>query len=433
MRVVTPPSSSGAERADMIAQLASSRGRENAIGTLSGWMEKKMKHLFVALVAACLAAAPAAAADSVKIGFVATLSTQSAAMGNDMRDGFRLGIENLDQRMAGRPVEVIYEDDAQKPEVGKQKTDKLIEADHVDFLTGYGFSNVLLASLLSAVSAKTFIISANAGPSQIAGEQCSPYFFSVSWQGDQAAQATGEYLNQKGIKTLFLIDPNYAAGKDVAAGVKANFKGEVVGEEYTAWPAQLDFSAELTKARAAKPDAIFAFYPGAAGAQFLTQYSQSGLKGQIPLYTAYMIDALSLPRIGDMALGVATAGHWAIDLPNAANKKFVADFRAAYKRDPSFYAAQAYDAANFINSAVVAVNGDLTNKEGIRAALEKADYASVRGPYKYGNNHFPIQDFYLQRVIKKPDGGFEVETVTTILKDHQDRYHDKCQMSGAAK
>ena len=341
-----------------------------------------MKHLFAALVAACLAAAPAAAADSVKIGFVATLSTQSAAMGNDMRDGFRLGIENLGQRMAGRPVEVIYEDDAQKPEVGKQKTDKLIEADHVDFLTGYGFSNVLLASLLSAVNAKTFIISANAGPSQIAGEQCSPYFFSVSWQGDQAAQATGEYLNQKDIKTLFLIDPNYAAGKDVAAGVKANFKGEVVGEEYTAWPGQLDFSAELTKARAAKPDAIFAFYPGAAGAQFLTQYSQSGLKGQIPLYTAYMIDALSLPRIGDMALGVATAGHWAIDLPNAANEKFVAGFRAAYKRDPSFYAAQAYDAANFINSAVVAVSGDLANKEGIRAALEKADYASVRGPYQ---------------------------------------------------
>ena len=392
-----------------------------------------MKHLFAALVAACLAAAPAAAADSVKIGFVATLSTQSAAMGNDMRDGFRLGIENLGQRMAGRPVEVIYEDDAQKPEVGKQKTDKLIEADHVDFLTGYGFSNVLLASLLSAVNAKTFIISANAGPSQIAGEQCSPYFFSVSWQGDQAAQATGEYLNQKDIKTLFLMDPNYAAGKDVAAGVKANFKGEVVGEEYTAWPGQLDFSAELTKARAAKPDAIFAFYPGAAGAQFLTQYSQSGLKGQIPLYTAYMIDALSLPRIGDMALGVATAGHWAIDLPNAANEKFVAGFRAAYKRDPSFYAAQAYDAANFINSAVVAVSGDLANKEGIRAALEKADYASVRGPYRYGNNHFPIQDFYLQEVIKKPDGGFEVETVTKILKDHQDRYHDKCQMSGAAK
>ncbi len=203
-----------------------------------------MKQLLAAFAAASIAAAPAAAADAVKIGFVGTFSGPAAAIGNEMRDGFNLGLENLGRQMAGRPVEVTYEDDTAKPEVGKQKTDKLIEADHVNFLTGYGFSNVLLASLLSAVNAKTFIISADADPSQIAGEQCSPYFFSVSWQGDQAAQATGEYLNQKGVKTLFLIDPNYAAGKDVATGVKANYKGEVVGEEYTAWPNQLDFSTD---------------------------------------------------------------------------------------------------------------------------------------------------------------------------------------------
>ena len=396
-------------------------------------MRETRTWLAVAIVTlSCLASpdvTPAAmAADSVKIGFVGTFSGPAAAIGNDMRDGFNLGLEHLGRQMAGKPVEVLFEDDTQKPEVGKQKTDKLIESDHVNFLTGYGFSNVLLASLLPAVNSQTFIISANAGPSQIAGEQCSPYFFSVSWQGDQAAQATGEYLNQKGVKTLFLIDPNYAAGKDVAAGVKANFKGQVVGEEYTAWPGQLDFSAELTKARAAKPNAIFAFYPGAAGAQFLTQYAQSGLKGQIPLYTAFMIDALSLPKIGELALGIATAGHWAIDLPNAANEKFVSSFRAAYKRDPSFYAAQAYDAANFINSAVVGVKGNLADQEGLRAAMEKADYASVRGPYRYGNNHFPIQNFYLQETVKKADGSYEIKTVATILKDHQDRYHDKCPM-----
>jgi branched-chain amino acid transport system substrate-binding protein len=392
-------------------------------------MRRTRTWLAAAIVALpCIAPAAssaAMAADAVKIGFVGTFSGPAAAIGNDMRDGFNLGLEHLGRQMAGRALEVLYEDDTQKPEVGKQKTDKLIESDHVNFLTGYGFSNVLLASLLPAVNSQTFIISANAGPSQIAGEQCSPYFFSVSWQGDQAAQATGEYLNQKGVKTLFLIDPNYAAGKDV---VKANFKGQVVGEEYTAWPGQLDFSAELTKARAAKPDAIFAFYPGAAGAQFLTQYAQSGLKGQIPLYTAFMIDALSLPKIGELALGVATAGHWAIDLPNAANETFVSGFRAAYKRDPSFYAAQGYDAANFINSAVVGVKGNLADKEGLRAAMEKADYASVRGPYHYGNNHFPIQNFYLQETVKKADGSFEIKTVATILKDHQDRYHDKCPM-----
>jgi branched-chain amino acid transport system substrate-binding protein len=135
--------------------------------------------------------------------------------------------------------------------------------------------------------------------------------------------------HQKGVKSAFLIAPNYAAGKDVIAGLKANFKGAVAGEEYSKWPDQLDFSVELAKARAAKPDAVFAFYPGAAGIQFLTQYTQAGLKAQIPLYTAFVIDALSLPRLGELALGIPGAQHWVNDLPNEANKKFVADFRAS--------------------------------------------------------------------------------------------------------
>jgi branched-chain amino acid transport system substrate-binding protein len=323
---------------------------------------------------------------------------------------------------------VIYEDDGLKPDVGKQKTAKLVESDKVDFLTGYIWSHVLLASLKTAVDAKTIIVSANAGPSQIAGELCSPWFFSASWQGDEVPQAIGEYLNQKGVKTAFLIAPNYAAGKDVIAGLKANFKGQVVGEEYTKWPDQLDFSAELSKARAAKPDAIFAFYPGAAGVQFLNQYKQAGLQGQIPLYTAFIVDALSLPRLKDLALGVAGAQHWVADLPNDANKRFVADFRKKYGRYPSFYAAQAYDAANLIANGVKAAGGDLSKKDAIRAGMAKADYASVRGPYKYGNNHFPIQSFYLQEPVKTADGDYTLKTVSTIFKNHQDRYHDKCPM-----
>jgi branched-chain amino acid transport system substrate-binding protein len=386
------------------------------------------KTLLAAGAILALAAGPAAAQEkSIKIGFVSTFSGPTAVIGNDMRNSFELALDHLGRKMGGLPVEVIYEDDGQKPDIGKQKTDKLIESDKVDFIVGYIWSNVLLASLKPAVDSKTFLISANAGPSQLAGELCSPYVFSTSWQNDQTPQAIGLYMNQKGVKSVFLIGPNYAAGKDMLAGAAATFKGQVLGQELTKWPDQLDFSAELSKAREAKPDAIFVFYPGAAGVQFLTQYAQAGLKGQIPLYTAFTIDELSLPRQKDLALGVPGAQEWVNDLPNEANKKFVGDFKAKYKTSPSFYGAQSYDAANLINSAVVATKGKVDDKEAVRKAMEKADFKSVRGAFKYGNNHIPIQNFYLQNVVKDGDN-FALKTVATIVKEDQDRFHDKCPM-----
>jgi len=380
----------------------------------------------VALVA--LGTVPAVAQQSVKIGFVSTFSGPTAVIGNDMRNSFELALDHLGRKMGGKSVEVIYEDDQQKPEVGVQKSQKLIESDKVNFVVGYIWSNVLLASLKPVVDSQTFLISSNAGPSQIAGEQCSPFFFSTSWQNDQTPQAMGTYMTQKGVKTAFLIGPNYAAGKDMLTGVRATFKGQVIGEELTKWPDQLDFSTELSKVRAAKPESVFVFYPGAAGVQFLTQYAQSGLKGQIPLYTAFTIDAITLPLQKDLALGVPGAQQWVNDLPNDANKKFVADFRAKHKNYPSFYGAQSYDAANLVNSAVVAVNGDLDKKDAMRAEMRKANYASVRGPYKYGNNHFPIQNFYLQDVVKDAQGNLTLKTVETIVKDSQDMFHEKCPM-----
>jgi len=391
---------------------------------------ENMKHaLLIAGAAVALAAGPALAQQkSVKIGFVSTFSGPTAVMGNDMRNALELALDHLGRKMNGLPVEVIYEDDQIKPEVGKQKTEKLIQSDRVDFVTGYIWSNVLLASLKTVVDSQTFLISSNAGPSQIAGELCSPWFFSTSWQNDQTPQAMGEYLNQRGVKTLYLIGPNYAAGRDMLVGVQSTFKGKVIGQDLTKWPDQLDFSAELSKARAAKPDAIFVFYPGASGVQFLTQYGQAGLKGQIPLYTAFTIDSITLKLQKDLALGVPGAQHWVNDLPNEANKKFVGDFRKKFGTYPTFYAAQTYDAINLINSGVTAVSGDLSKKDDIRAAFRKASYASVRGPYKYGNNHFPIQNFYLQDVVKGADGELTLKTVATIVKDSQDKHHDKCPM-----
>ncbi len=384
---------------------------------------------WLAGAAALMFANAANAGDTIKIGFVSTFSGPTAVIGNDMRNSFELALDHLGRKMDGKPVEVIYEDDQQKPDVGKQKTEKLVQSDKVDFIVGYIWSNVLLASLKTAVDSQTFLISANAGPSQLAGELCSPYVFSTSWQNDQTPAAMGLYMNQKGVKSVFLIGPNYAAGKDMLAGVKSTFKGQVVGEEYTVWPSQLDFSAELSKARASNAESIFVFYPGAAGVQFLNQYAQAGLKEKMPLYTAFTIDELSLPLQKDNAIGVPGAQEWVNDLPNAENKKFVEDYRKKYTGlRPTYYGAQAYDAAQLINSAVVAVKGDTSKKDAMKAEMEKANFKSLRGSFKFGNNHIPIQNFYLQDVVKEADGQLSLKTVATIVKDDQDRFHDKCPM-----
>jgi len=390
--------------------------------------------LIVATTALALVAGPAAVSQAlaqgktIKIGFISTFSGPAAAIGNDMRNSFELGLDHMGRKLGGLPVEVVYEDDEIKPDVGVQKTKKLIESDHVDFIVGYIWSNVLLASLKPLVDSKTMTVVTNAGASQLAGELCSPYVFSTSWQNDQTPAALGLYMNQKGVKTAFLMGPNYAAGKDMLAGVQTTFKGQIVGQELTRWPDQLDFSAELSKAREAKPDAIFAFYPGGAGVQFVTQYAQSGLKGQIPLYTAFTIDDLSLPRLKDLAVGVPGAQEWVNDLTNDANKTFVADYKAKYKTTPSFYGAQTYDAVALLDSAVTAVKGDLTDKDGMRAEMEKADFKSVRGNFKFGNNHIPIQNFYLQDADKAADGSYALHTVSLIVADDQDRFHNQCPM-----
>ena len=391
-----------------------------------------MRKTFIAAGAALLLAASPAMAQkkSIKIGFVSTFSGPVAVIGNNMRDSFELALDHMGRKMGGLPVEVIYEDDGFKPEVGKQKTEKLIESDKVDFIAGYIWSNVLLASVKPVVDSKTFLIIANAGPHADSPAKCARRtFFSTSWQNDQTPQAMGLYMNTKGVKSVYLIGPNYAAGKDMLKGVASTFKGKVVGQDLTTWPSQLDFSAELAKAKAAKPDAVFVFYPGKAGVQFLAQYAQAGLKGTIPLYTAFTIDELSLPLQKDLALGVPGAQEWVNDLPNAANKKFVADFIKKYPgHKPSFYGAQSYDAANLIASAVNALKGNLSDKAKVRRRWRRPTSSRCAATSSSATTTIPIQNFYLQDVVKDAKGDFVLKTAATIVKDSQDSFHDKCPM-----
>ena len=381
-------------------------------------------------IAAALAfAAPAMAQAPIKIGFISTFSGPQAAIGEDMRRSVELAKEHLGGKMGGRPFEIIYEDDQFKPDVGKQKSEKLVQQDKVNFVAGYIWSNVLLASLKTVTDeADTILISSNAGPSQIAGELCNKNFFSTSWQNDQTPMAMGQYLQEKGVKSLYLMAGNYAAGKDMLAGVKRTFKGEIKGEDLTKWPDQLDFSAELAKIRAAKPDGIFIFYPGAHGVQFLQQYVQAGLKGQIPLYQVFSIDAITLPQQKELALGTLGAQEWVNDLPNEQNKKYVADFKKKHGVYPSYYGAQSYDSIMLIASAAEALKGDLANKDKVRAEMKKANFKSLRGGFKYNTNQFPIQNFYIQEAVKDPEGMMTVKTIATAVKDGKDPYYEKCPM-----
>jgi branched-chain amino acid transport system substrate-binding protein len=385
--------------------------------------------LLAAGAALLLAAGPVAAQQkSIKIGFVSTYSGPVAAIGNDMRNSFELALDHMGRKMGGLPVEVVYEDDGFKPEVGKQKTEKLLESDKVDFVSGYIWSNVLYASYKPIVDAKTFLIIANAGETRLAGANCSPYIFSTSFgTNDQNPIAVADYMNTKGVKSVYLIGPNYAAGKENLAGFKSAYKGKILGEDYTTWPSQLDFSPELAKAKAAKPEAVYIFYPGAAGVQFLNQYEQAGLKGSIPLYSTFTVDSLTLPQQKDAAVGVISALEWTADFPNEANKKFVADFKKKYGTEPSFYGAQSYDAANLIASAVNAVKGNLTDKAAVQKALEKADFKSVRGDFKFGPNHYPTQSFYMQEVVKQDDT-YTLKTMATAEKNVPNPHASKCHM-----
>ena len=391
----------------------------------------RCKFLLLASAAALLAT-PALAADNVKIGFVTTLTTPAAVIGNDMKDAATLALESIGGKMGNLDVDLIFEDDGFKPEIGKQATDKLVQKDDVDFVTGYIWSNVLLASANSVLGANKFLISANAGPHQLAGEMCNKNFFSTSWQNDETPEAMGEVLNQRGVKSLYVIAPNYAAGKDMVAGLESKFKGTIAGKDLTKWPDQLDFSAEFAKAKSSGAEGIFFFYPGKHTSAFVKQYEQAGLKGKMALYSVFSIDALSLPVFQqgkvEGVLGSFTTGFWAPDLDNDANKKFVADFKKKYGHYPSHYAAQSYDAIMLIKSAVEAVNGDLTNMDGMRAAMAKADYPSVRGKYSYGKNHFPIENFYLHEIVADADGVWTKKTVSTVFENYQDRHVGECKM-----
>ncbi|HTP83796.1 MAG TPA: ABC transporter substrate-binding protein [Alphaproteobacteria bacterium] len=384
--------------------------------------------ILTTLAAVCWLATPALAADNaVKIGLVTTLSGPAGVIGKHMKDAADLAMEMLGNKIGGKPAEIVYGDDQFKPDVGRQVAEQMVKRDKVDFMTGFIWSNVLLASYEPVIKSGIIFIGANAGPHELAGAMCAPNYFSASWQNDQTPEAMGKYMNDQKMDDVYLIAPDYAAGKDMVNGFKRYFKGKVAAEVFTK-PGQTDYQVEISQLRSANPKTLFIFLPGAMGIQFVKQYDQAGLRGKIPLYSAFTVDETTLPAIGAAADGNYEASFWSPDLDNPRNKEFVAAFRKKYNYMPSYYAAQQFDAIFQIDDAVKAVKGNLKDRKGMIARIDKADFPSVRGKFAYNTNHFPIENFYLLKIVKDGDGQYVRKIQGVMFANHKDAYSSECQM-----
>jgi branched-chain amino acid transport system substrate-binding protein len=383
--------------------------------------------ILLAATAMVLGGSSALAQDKLKVGVIATLSGPPAVIGQQLRNGFNLAVKTLGGKLGGRDVEVIVADDELKPDVAVTKVKALVERDKVDFVVGPVFSNILAAIMKPVTEGGAILISPNAGTSNFAGKDCNPNFFVTSYQNDQVFGVSGKHAQDTGIKKVFLMAPNYQAGKDALAGFKAFFKGEIADEVYVPLN-QLDFSAELSKIAAAKPEAIYVFLPGGMGVNFVKQFRQAGLADGVTFLSAFTVDESTLPAQQDAALGFFGGSNWAPDLDNPQNKAFVAAYEKEFNAVPATYAFQAYDAALLIDSAVRAVGGNVGNKDALRAAMMKADFKSLRGGFRFNTNHYPIQDFYLVKVAKRADGKYETQIVKRVFEGYADTHAKDCAM-----
>lgn len=372
-------------------------------------------------------AGSAFAADKIRVGFVSTLSGPGAVIGVAIRDGFNVALAQLGGKLGGVPAEVQFGDDQQNPDTGRQLAERMVKRDKVDFVTGVVFQNILSAVEQPVLSSGAFLISANTGPSYLAGERCNPNFFAVSWVSDSYAEASGKLARDANYQRVFVIAANYPGGKDVVNGFRRFYTAPIAGEASPRL-GQIDYAAEIAQARAAKPDAVFIFLPGGMGVSFLKQWAQSGMDKETKLLaTGWNLDQDTIAAIGPSTVGAVSTMHWNHDFENPQSKRFVADFEKANGRLPSVYASQGYDAAMLLDAAVRDVKGKIEDKNALRAALQAARFKSVRGDFKFGANHFPIQDYYQQQVVLV-NGKPQNKTIGKVLTQRADAYGSSCKM-----
>jgi branched-chain amino acid transport system substrate-binding protein len=389
----------------------------------------RTQQLVAAVAVSALAHTGAAAAEDLTIGMITTLSGPGAGLGIDIRDAFNLALEDLGGKLGEFDAKVIEVDDQQKPDVAVQLTERLLSRDGADIITGTVWSNLALAMLPAVARAEKIYISPNAGPSQLAGSQCNRNFFNTAFQNDAVHEATGKLVADAGIERVWLMAPNYPAGQDALRGFRRAYDasgGEVMDEVYTQL-GQLDYAAEIADIQAARPDAVYFFYPGGMGINFLKQWAQAGVGAEVKLYaSAFSVSQDILPAVGDAALGVESAAHWSPDLDAGLNQQFVAAFRDKYGRLPSLYAAQGYDTALFIDAAMEAAGSKDT--DALIQALEQAEVEGTRGLVRLNTNHFPIQNFYRREVVKNDAGALTNQIRGTVYENFEDAFVGECAM-----
>jgi branched-chain amino acid transport system substrate-binding protein len=391
-----------------------------------------MKTIRTAALAATLAAAAAsgAAAQELRIGFLNTTTGGGALIGKHLENGWKLGLEHAGwtkdgDKLGGVPTKIFYADDQGKPDVGLKEVDKFLKQDKVHIVSGIIWSHVMLTIQKPIFESKVMILSTNAGPSPLAGEQCNPLFTSSSFMNDGNAEATGVMATKDGIKTVVAMAPNYQAGKDNVNGFVRTYKGGKVVETILFKVGETDYQADLAKVRAVKPQALYIFAPGAMGVAFMKQWASSGLNKEIKLYSIYTIDGVTLPGIGDAAIGATEAGHWNPDLDNAKNKRFIKDYMAKFGHMPSYFAVQSYDAPELIAKAMKAVGGKTDDMGAVAKAIRKGTMDSPRGTIKYNVNGMVMQPYWRLNVVKGADGKPTIKGAEKIL-DHKDAYWEKC-------
>ena len=366
-------------------------------------MPRNHRTLARALVAACLivVAGGAAAQNKVKVGFMLPYTGTYAALGTAIENGFRLYVQEQGGKLGGRELEYFKVDDESEPSKAVDNINKLINRDNVDVVVGTVHSGVVMAMAKVAKDTNTLLVIPNAGARAVTGPMCAPNIFRSSFSNWQPGYAMGKVAGDRGAKKVVTITWKYAAGDESVQGFKDGIKasgGEVVKDLTLPFP-NVEFQALLTEIAATKPDAVYAFFAGGGAVKFVKDYAAAGLNKTIPLYGPGFLTDGTLEAQGESAQGLLTTLHYADGLDNPKDKAFRTAYNKAYKTEPDVYAVQGYDAAQMLGAGLSAVNGDVSKRDALVAAMEKARIDSPRGAFTLSKAHDPIQDIYLRKVV----------------------------------